>query len=719
MNKFALFSVVMLSLFSFAAQNADAKICFAVDKDCEQGKVGYTACLGKLDLFPYTIENCTQKGYVPQGAYCYAGDKKGGGSKDYYAECDCDRNTYIYDVIKVVEGNGKYEYKDTVTCKNKLQLARHRVCAARYKYAEESAKGLYNSAVHNPLTFCEAGLSLDGSGNYCEEQDSVLGGGTSYKRFESCSCSDSFAKSQGWTTCTGAGTSPGTYKCSAGSTKYYASCGCQSGYSKQGDHCVANSGGNCSAGRIFVDGKCVACNQNNMHCPQGSVADYNNCTCRTQQAESRNFVWLISSDSDIDFDENAKKAVEGFKESSDTEIEYVSISPSDFNDYLNTVLSSGAFDGIQISRVYTLGVHPLASVDMDNSEWGLDFGISPLKPYKDFDFEDDSDLFSNFNIPFFAIGKVFDAREYQKYCQTTEDETENSMEYNWFGWLGEMSDIGNDEAWNNKGNGLSLSEGPIQTGHIRMSESDAMGCHPSQVSVDRYNEYGETTVPMNDYDLDEMWGYGGDLCLNYMFMRNSSAYMPRAVFDKDNGYLYIVDSRSAYNVGAVGESDWPTNKNGSFYSNFLTWWNSNTEKEKAGICKITREQVQHFRPGNLLSYPWASDIWQSIINEEIGEEEVLDKIIDPEENTGSHFSELYVGDEYVDLYKEQVDSLDDDMKSNIEDYFKRRYYLSNVRNLVNGIYDWSYPFSYEFDEDYGNADEYDWNTGWNDFMGRI
>ncbi len=529
--------------------------------------------------------------------------------------------------------NIKYEYKDTVTCKNRLQLVKHRICAARYKYAEESASRLYNSKVHNPLIFCGAGLSLDDSGDYCEEQDSVLGGGSSYKRYESCSCPDSFAKSQGWTTCTGAGTSPGTYKCSAGSTKYYTSCGCQYGYS-------------------------------NM------------------------------------------------------EIEYVTKSPSDFNDYLNTALASGMFDGIQISRVYSLGIHPLVSIDMDSSEWGLDFGISPLKPYRDFDFEDDSDLFSDFNIPFFAIGKVSDAREYQKYCRTIEDETENSMEYNWFGWLGGMDYIGEEDAWTNKGKGLNLSEGPVQTGHIRMSESNAMGCHPSQVSGDRYDEYGQTSTPIEYFGLDELWGYGGDQCLNYMFMINGGAQMPGAVFDRDNGYLYIIDSRKAYNVGAVSEGDWPTNENGSFYSNFLTWWNSNTEEERAGICKITKEQAQWFRPGNLLTYPWASDIWQSVVKGEITEEEARDYIIAPDEDAGTHFSELYIGDEYVDLYKEQVDSLDDDMKSRIEDYFKRRYYQSNVRNLENGLYDWSYPFDYSFDEDYGNG-EYDWDTGWDDFIGRI
>ena len=718
MNKFALFSVVMLFLFGFAAQNADAKICFAVDKDCEQDKVGYTACVGKLSLFPYNKSECKKENekYVPQGAYCYSGDKNIE-DRDHYAACDCDK-TYIYDVIKVIEGNGKYEYKDTVTCKNRLQLAKHRICAARYKYAEESAKGLYNSKVHNPLTFCGAGLSPDDSGDYCEEQDSVLGGGTSYKRYESCSCSDSFAKSQGWTTCTGAGTSPGTYKCSAGNTKYYASCGCQYGYSKQGDRCVANSGGNCNTGYIMVNGSCVRCNQNNFVCQSGKVADYNTCQCLTQQVESRNFIWLISSDFDIDFDENAKKAIEGFKESTDTEIKYVTISPSDFNNYLNTALASGMFDGIQISRVYSLGIHPLVSIDMDSSEWGLDFGISPLKPYRDFDFEDDSDLFSDFNIPFFAIGKVSDAREYQKYCRTTEDETENSMEYNWFGWLGGMDYIGEEDAWTNKGKGLNLSEGPVQTGHIRMSESNAMGCHPSQVSGDRYDEYGQTSTPIEYFGLDELWGYGGDQCLNYMFMINGGAQMPGAVFDRDNGYLYIIDSRKAYNVGAVSEGDWPTNENGSFYSNFLTWWNSNTEEERAGICKITKEQAQWFRPGNLLTYPWASDIWQSVVKGEITEEEARDYIIAPDEDAGTHFSELYIGDEYVDLYKEQVDSLDDDMKSRIEDYFKRRYYQSNVRNLKNGLYNWSYPFDYSFDEDYGNG-EYDWDTGWDDFIGRI
>lgn len=715
MNKFALFSVVMLSLFCFAAQNADAKICFAVDKDCEQGKVGYTACVGKLDLFPYTTENCTKDGYIPQGAYCYAGDKVGGGSKDHYAECDCDRNTYIYDVEKNIEGKEKYEYKDTVTCKNRLQLAKHRVCAARYKYAEESASKFYNSKVHNPLTFCGAGLSLDSSGDYCEETDSVLGGGASYKRFESCSCSDSFAKSQGWTTCTGAGTSPGTYKCSSGSTKYYASCGCQSGYSKQGDRCVANSGGNCKTGYILVNGSCVICNQNNMPCASGYVADYNTCSCLAQQVESSKFTWLISKDSDSDFDDKVNQAAKGFNEASDTDIEYITISPSSFNDYLNTALASGMLNGIQISRVYTLGVHPLVSIDMDSSEWGLDFGISPLKPYKDFEFNDDSDLFSDFNIPFFAVGKISDAREYQKYCETNEDETENSMEYNWFGWLGDMEDIGDEDAWNSKGNGLNLNEGSVQTGHIRMSESDAMGCHPSQVSSDRYDEYGQTTMPIENFGLDELWGYGGDQCLNYMFMINGGADMPGAVFDRDNGYLYIIDSRRAYNLGSVGESDWPTNENGSFYSNFLTWWNDNTEEERAGICKITLDQAQNFRPGNLLSYPWASDIWQSVIKGEISEEEARDYIIAPEEDVGTHFSELYIGDEYVEDYY----NVDDNVKDYVNpDYFKRRYYQSNVRNLENGLHDWSYPFDYSFDEDYGNG-EYDWDSGWNDFLGRI
>ncbi len=103
MNKFALFSVVMLFLFVFAAQNADAKICFAVNKDCEQGKVGYTVCVGKLSLFPYNKSACKKENekYVPQGAYCYAGDENAE-DRDHYAECDCDRNTYIYDFIKVV-----------------------------------------------------------------------------------------------------------------------------------------------------------------------------------------------------------------------------------------------------------------------------------------------------------------------------------------------------------------------------------------------------------------------------------------------------------------------------------------------------------------------------------------------------------------------------------------------------------------------------------------